>query len=61
MTASQETLVVAAYVFAHSLPIPRPGPEGKIADAELIALASMGMPSDRRLLGMIAYRLPAWC
>jgi hypothetical protein len=64
MTASLETLVVAAYVFAHSLPIPRPGPDGKITDAELIALAvaqaSMGMPSDRQFLGMIAYRLPGW-
>lgn len=64
MTASLETLVVAAYVFAHSLPIPRPGPEGKITDAELIALAvaqaSMGMPSDRQFLGMIVYRLPGW-
>ena len=39
MTASLETLVIAAYVFAHSLPIPRPGPEGKITDAELIALS----------------------
>jgi len=64
MTASLETLVVAAYVFAHSLPIPRPGPEGKITDAELIALAvaqaSMGESSDRKFLGMIAYRLPGW-
>ncbi len=64
MTASLETLVVAAYVFAHSLPIPRPGPAGKITDAELIALAvaqaSMGMPSDRQFLGTIAYRLPGW-
>ena len=57
MTASPETLVIAAYVFAHSLPIPRPGPEGKITDAELIALAvaqaSTGESSDRKLLGMI--------
>ena len=64
MTASLETLVVAAYVFAHSLPIPRPGPQGKITDAELIALAvaqaSTGMPSDRQFLGMVAYRLPGW-
>lgn len=64
MTASLETLVVAAYVFAHSLPIPRPGPEGKITDAELIALAvaqaSTGESSDRKFLGMIAYRLPGW-
>ncbi|MGH2821501.1 MAG: transposase [Thermoleophilaceae bacterium] len=64
MTASLETLVVAAYVFAASLPIPRPGPEGKITDAELIALAvaqaSMGESSDRKFLGMIGYRLAGW-
>ena len=52
MAASLQTLVVAAHVFAHSLPIPRPGPEGKITDAELIALAvaqtSMGESSDRK-------------
>lgn len=64
MTASLETLVVAAYVFAHALPIPRPGPEGKITDSELIALAvaqaSTGESSDRKFLGMIAYRLPGW-
>ena len=56
--------LIAAYVFAHSLPIPRPGPQGKITDAELIALAvaqaSMGEPSDRKFLGMIAYRLEGW-
>ncbi|SRR6266542_881619 len=64
MTASLETLVVAAYVFAHSLSIPRPGPDGKITDAELIALAvaqaAMGESSDRKFLGMIAYRLWGW-
>jgi hypothetical protein len=64
MTASLETLVIAAYVFAASLPIPRPGPEGKITDAELIALAvaqaAMGESSDRKFLGLIAYRLPGW-
>jgi Transposase DDE domain len=64
MTASLETLVIAAYIFADSLPIPRPGPEGKITDAELIALAvaqaAMGMPSDRQFLGMIGYRLRGW-
>jgi hypothetical protein len=64
MTASLETLVVAAYVFAHSLRIPRPGPEGKITDAELIALAvaqaAMGESSDRKFLGLIAYRLSGW-
>lgn len=64
MTASLETLVVAAYVFAHSLSIPRPGPEGKITDAELIALAvaqaATGECSDRKFLGMIGYRLRGW-
>ncbi|MGH2986656.1 MAG: hypothetical protein ACRDLO_08220 [Solirubrobacterales bacterium] len=64
MTASLETLVCAAYVFAHSLPIPLPGPDGKITDAELIALAvaqaAMGESSDRKFLGMIGYRLWGW-
>lgn len=64
MTASLETLVVAAYVFAHSLPIPRPGPDGKITDAELIALAvaqaATGECSDRKFLGLIGYRLQGW-
>ena len=62
--SSLETLVVAAYVFAHALPIPRPGPEGKITDPELIALAvaqaAMGESSDRKFLGMIGHRLPGW-
>lgn len=39
MDASLETLVVAAYVFACSLSIPRPGPSGKVTNQELIALA----------------------
>jgi len=64
MSASLETLVVAAYVFADSLPIPRPGPEGKITDAELIALAvaqaATGESSDRKFLGMVDYRLDGW-
>lgn len=64
MTASLETLVVAAYVFAQALPIPRSGPEGKITDAELIALAvaqaATGECSDRKFLGMIGYRLEGW-
>src|SRR5215218_2288535 len=64
MTASLETLVIAAYVFASSLRIPRPGPAGDATDAELIALAvaqaAMGESSDRKFLGMIAYRLPGW-
>jgi Transposase DDE domain len=64
MTASLETLVVAAYVFADSLPIPRSGPAGKATDQELIALAvaqaSLGIPSDRQFLGMIGRLLPGW-
>jgi DDE family transposase len=64
MTASLETLVVAAYLFADELAIPRPGPRGEITDAELIALAvaqaSMGVPSDRQFLGLIAKVLPGW-
>lgn len=64
MTASLETLVVAAYVFADGAVIPRPGPEGKTTDAELIALAvaqaAMGIPSDRQFLGLIGKVLPGW-
>lgn len=64
MTASLETLVVAAYVFADSLPIPRPGPTGKATDQELIALAiaqaTVGIPSDRQFLGIIGRLLPGW-
>ena len=64
MTASLETLVVAAYVFACSLSIPRPGPAGKITDQELIALAvaqaGPGICSDRQFLGIIDRLLPGW-
>jgi Transposase DDE domain len=64
MTASLETLVVAAYVFADSLSIPRSGPVGKITDKELIALAvaqaATGLPSDRQFLGMVGRLLPGW-
>lgn len=64
MTASLETLVIAAYVFADSLAIPRSGPKGKITDKELIALAvaqaAMGMPSDRQFLGVVPHRLPGF-
>lgn len=64
MTASLETLVVAAYMFADGVVIPRPGPSGKTTDAELIALAvaqaAMGIPSDRQFLGLIGKVLPGW-
>jgi hypothetical protein len=64
MTAELETLVVAAYVFAASLPIPRPGPQGLITDQELIALAVAqavtGLASDPQFLGMVARLLPGW-
>jgi hypothetical protein len=64
MTASLETLVIAAYVFAEALSIPRSGPAGKATDQELIALAVaqaiIGIPSDRQFLGMIERLLPGW-
>lgn len=64
MIASLETLVVAAYVFATSVSIPRPGPEGLITDHELIALAvaqaATGICSDRQFLGVIDRLLPGW-
>jgi hypothetical protein len=64
MTASLETLVVAAYVFADSLVIPRSGPVGKVTDKELIALAvaqaATGLPSDRQFLGVVDRLLPGW-
>jgi hypothetical protein len=62
VTASLETLVIAAYVFACSLRIPRPGPAGKVTDQELIALAvaqaATGLCSDRQFLGAIGRLLP---
>jgi Transposase DDE domain len=64
MSASLETLVIAAYVFADELVIPRCGPAGLTSDAELMALsvaqAAMGIPSDRQFLGLIEKRLPGW-
>jgi hypothetical protein len=57
MDASLETLVIAAYVFACSLSIPRPGPVGEVTDQELIALAVAqavtGLVSDRQFLGTV--------
>src|SRR5450756_894790 len=62
MDASLETLVIAAYVFACSLSIPRPGPRGNVTDQELIALAvaqaATGLVSDRQFLGTIGGLLP---
>ena len=64
MTAELETLVVAAYVFATSLSIPRPGPSGLISDQELVALAVAqavtGLSSDRQFLGMVDRLLAGW-
>jgi DDE family transposase len=64
MTACLETLVVAAYVFATSVSIPRPGPHGLITDHELIALAvaqaATGICSDRQFLGVVDRLLPGW-
>ncbi len=64
MDASLETLVVAGYVFACSLSIPRPGPVGLITDQELIALAVAqavtGLNSDRQFLGAVAKLLPGF-
>ena len=39
MTASLDTLVIAAYVFATTLSIRRTGPEGTVSDHEWIAPA----------------------
>lgn len=64
MTESLETLVIAAYVFADSLSIPRSGPAGKATDSELIALsvaqAVLGISSDRQFLGVVKRLLPGW-
>jgi len=64
MCASLETLVIAAYVFATTLRIDRPGPAGKVSDPELIALAVAqavtGQCSDRQFLGTIGRLLPGF-
>ena len=64
MAASLETLVVSAYIFADDLAFPRPGPAGRITDAELVALAvaqaAMGVPSDRQFLGLVGKVLLGW-
>jgi hypothetical protein len=62
MTASLETLTIAAYVFATTFRVPRPGPIGKVSDEEIVALAVAqaitGAVSDRRFLGTIDRLLP---
>src|ERR671916_3349152 len=62
MCASLETLTIAAYVFATTFRLARPGPVGKVTDAEIVALAVAqaitGIVSDRRFLGTIGRLLP---
>lgn len=64
MTASLDTLAIAAYVFASTLRIARSGPQGKVTDHELIALAVcqaiVGIPSDRQFLGIVGRLLPGF-
>jgi Transposase DDE domain len=64
MSASLETLVIAAYVFATTLPCARSGPEGRTTDAELVALAvaqaATGICSDRQFLGTVGRLLPGY-
>jgi hypothetical protein len=64
LSASLETLVVAAYMFAYEAAVPRSGPQGLTSDAELVALsvaqATIGIPSDRQFLGLIRQLLPGW-
>src|SRR3954469_25567655 len=64
MCASLETLTIAAYVFATTFRLPRPGPPGKVTDDEIVALAVAqaitGIVSDRRFLGTIDRLLPGF-
>jgi hypothetical protein len=64
MSASLETLVIAAYVFATTLSFARSGPEGNTTDAELVALAvaqaATGICSDRQFLGTVGRLLPGY-
>jgi len=64
MDASLETLVIAGYVFATSLRIARPGPQGLVTDPELVALAVAqaitGLNSDRQFLGAVGKLLPGF-
>ena len=63
MTATLETLVIAAYVFADELRSPRRlGRPPEVRDEELIALAVCqaitGICSDRQFLGVVGKLLP---
>ena len=65
MTATLETLVIAAYVFADKLRTPRLlGRPPSVSDEELIALAvaqaTTGICSDRQFLGLVGKLLPGW-
>jgi hypothetical protein len=64
MCASLETLTIAAYVFATTFRLARPGPVGKVSDEEIVALAVAqaitGTVSDRRFLGTIDRLLPGF-
>jgi hypothetical protein len=64
MCASLETLTIAAYVFATTFRLARPGPIGKVSDEEIVALAvaqaMTGTVSDRRFLGTIDRLLPGF-
>src|SRR5919106_4422361 len=64
MCASLETLTIAAYVFATTFRLARPGPVGKVSDAEIVTLAVAqaitGLVSDRRFLGTIDRLLPGF-
>jgi hypothetical protein len=65
MTATLETLVIAAYVFADELRAPRrQGRPPQVTDEELIALAvgqaSTGICSDRQYLGLVGKLLPGY-
>jgi hypothetical protein len=62
MCACLETLTIAAYVFATTFRLVRPGPVGRVSDDEIVALAVAqaitGLVSDRRFLGTVGRLLP---
>src|SRR3954462_1307959 len=64
MCASLETLTIAAYVFATTFRLARPGAGRKVSEEEIVALAVAqaitGTVSDRRFLGTIDRLLPGF-